>query len=403
MEYEAGLRRQPMPDPAAVGEDPVLVDRLRSTIEAEGPITFARFMETALYDPDRGYYRASESRPTRSGDFLTAAELHPVFGRMVGRQLAEAWDRLGRPDPFVLREDGAGAGTLGLAVLAGLADDGSELVDAIRYLPVELNAHRLEELRRRFDDAGLASRLLDPARGTSPFTGAIVANELLDALPVHRLTVVDGELQEILVGWEDRFVDVLGPPSTPALAARLQAEGVELAEGQRAEICLAIDGWVADAAGSIDRGIVLVIDYGHPAADLYGPERREGRLRAYVGHTVHGDPYRHVGRQDLTAHVDLTAVERAAVAAGLDVLGSTTQAEFLAGLGLGGVLAAAALDPLGEPEPYLALRSAVVRLVDPRATGGFRVVLLGRGLPAGPLLAGLSFRLPPRGSSSGPR
>ncbi len=396
MDLEPGLRRGPLPDPTTVGEDPVLVDRLRASIEAEGPITFARFMETALYDPERGYYRSPEARPTREGDFLSAAEIHPVFGRMVGRQLTDAWERLDRPDPFVLREDGAGSGTLGLAVLAGLAADGSDLAEALRYLPVELNVHRLEELHARFDQVGLGSRVLSTSTTPGRLAGAILANELLDALPVHRLTVVDGRLREILVGWDGRFVDVLGEPSTSVLADRLAAEGIVLAEGQRAEVCLAIDDWVAGTATALARGLVVIIDYGHPAPELYGPERREGRLRAYVRHTVHGDPYVHVGRQDLTAHVDLTAVERAAVGAGLDVIGTTTQAEFLAGLGLGDVLATEATDPATDPAEYLALRSAVVRLIDPRAMGAFKVMLLGRGLPVEPPLAGLAFRLPPR-------
>jgi SAM-dependent MidA family methyltransferase len=148
--------------------------------------------------------------------------------------------------------------------------------------------------------------------------------------------------------------------------------------------------------------LVLVIDYGHPAAELYGPDRREGRLRAYVRHTVHGDPYVHVGRQDLTAHVDLTAVERAAEVAGLDRLGTTSQAEFLAGLGIGDVLASAGLGPLDGAAAYLELRAAVIRLIDPRAMGAFKVMVLGRGLAPEPPLAGLSFRLPPRpGNAAG--
>lgn len=394
MDIEAGLRRIPPPDLADVGEDTVLVERLRATIERDGPVTFARFMETALYDPERGYYRAEPERPIRSGDFLTAPETHPVFGHTLSRQLEEVWQRLDRPDPFVLREDGAGSGTLGLSVLAGLAADGSELVEALRYAPVEGNRHRLAELEERFGAAGLADRLAEPGTATRPFTGAVIANELLDALPVHRVTVHDGALAELYVDWDGAcFVDAIGPPSTPALADRLTDEGVILAEGQRGEVCLAIDGWVAEVGVALARGLALVIDYGYPADRLYAPSRRDGTLLAYVRHTAHDDPYRHVGRQDLTAHVDLTAVERAARVAGLDVLGRTTQAELLAGLGLGDLLTAAATAPDAELGPYLELRSAVVRMLDPRAMGGFAAVFLGRGLPALPVLRGLAFRL----------
>lgn len=376
---------RPAPD-----SDPLLVARLRAEIERDGPITFARFMEVALYDPEGGYYAAPDARPTREGDFLTAPELHPVFGRLIGRQLTDIWDRLGRPDPFVVREHGAGAGTLGLTALEGMRLDGSPAVHAVRYQPVEINPYRAAELVERFAAAGFADRLGEPG---GRMVGVVLANELLDAMPVHRVEVRDGRLREILVDWAEGFHDVLGEPTTPALARRLDDDGVVLAEGQRAEICLALDGWVAAIAADLEGGCVLVVDYGHPAAELYGPARASGTLLAYVGHRVHDDPYRSIGQQDLTAHVDLTAVERAALAAGLDVLGRTTQAELLAGLGIGEVLAEAARATTADLAGYLELRGAVVRLLDPRAMGAFKVVALGRGIAAEPPLAGFSFRL----------
>ena len=189
-----------------------------------------------------------------------------------------------------------------------------------------------------------------------------------------------------MVGSVDgRFVDVEAEPSTRALAARLKADGVKLEDGQRGEICLALDGWIARAAVGLRRGLLLLIDYGHPAAELYDPvRRRDGTLRAYLRHRVHDDPYRHVGRQDLTAHVDVDAVERAAREAGLGHLGTTTQAEFLVGYGMEGLLQAIQADPDTTLESYLAVRSAVMRLLDPGAMGRFRVMGFGRDWPAGP-------------------
>lgn len=393
MELTPGLRREPAFDPSTVESDPVLVERIRAEIAASGAVTFARFMELALYDPERGYYTSPEARPGRSGDFVTAPETHPIFGAAVGRQLDELWHLLGEPDPFTVREDGAAGGTLALAILRGLAADHPPLLDAIRYRPVEPNRHRVAELAARLTEAGF-ERTLD-LDGSGPFTGAVVANEVLDALPVHRVEGRSGGgLVELFVGiGGDRFWDVPGPPSTPALAARLASEGVTLADGQRAEICLGVDGWVAGVARDLERGAALVFDYGYPAAELYGPARREGTLRAYLGHTVHADPYRHVGRQDLTAHVDVTAVERAAAANGLAILGVTTQAEFLVGAGAGELVAAAVADPDLPLADRLALRSAIARLLDPRAMGGFRVVVLGRGLPERATLRGLAYRL----------
>jgi SAM-dependent MidA family methyltransferase len=388
--FEPALRRQPASD-LDVGAEPELVERLRAEIESSGPITFARFMERALYEPDLGYYRSAVARPGRDGDFLTAPETHPIFGRAVARQLDELWRILDRPDPFVVRERGAGTGALAAALLAGLAADGSELRDALRYEPVEVDDRRLSEIEARLGP-GARDVLRQPSRDA--IVGGVLANEVLDALPVHRVVRRGNDLREILVDWrDDRFVGLEGDPSTPALAARLAAEGIELADGQRAEINLALDDWIDDAASGLHTGLLLLIDYGHPAAELYGPRRMDGTLRAYVRHRVHDEVLANVGRQDLTAHVDVTAVERAAARAGLEPVGITTQAEFLVGLGVGDMLAAVQADPATTLESYLELRSALGRLLDPAATGAFRVMGFGRGMPPGVELQGFAYKL----------
>jgi len=404
VEITPGLRRGAWPEPLPEADE-VLVGRIRDEILERGPITFARFMELALYDPEHGYYRVAEARPGRAGDFLTAPETHPIFGAAVASQLDEMWHLLERPDPFVLREYGAGSGTLGLAILRALRTAGSALLEALRYEPVEIGERRRDELATRFAEAGFADRLaIDPRRaapgaglGRQPGgrrIGCVLANEFLDALPVHRFEQRGGELRELYVTWrDDRFVDLAGPPSTPALAERLAAEGVEPVEGQRGEICLALDSWVAEVAAALERGFVLVIDYGYPAAELYGPARREGTLRAYVRHRVGADPYARVGRQDLTTHVDLTALVRAAARSGLTELSLTTQAEFLVGAGVGERLEAIRNDPATTLAEYLELRASLVRLLDPAATGRFRVLALGRDLPAGTTLSGFGYRL----------
>jgi SAM-dependent MidA family methyltransferase len=391
-----GIRRDPPPDLDAVGEDEALVARIRDEIERDGPMTFARFMDLALYDPDGGYYRATAARPGREGDFLTAPEAHAIFGATLSRVVADAWGRLGRPDPFVIREHGAGTGALALAILDGLAAEHPDLAAIARYEPVEVDPRRLEALAERLAAGGHESRLAAPAGPGAPVTGFVMANEVLDALPTHRLVQRDGVVREVRVGvGAAGFVDVETEPSTPALAARLADEGVWLRDDQRAEVCLAIQPWIERAAAGLRRGVLLLIDYGYPAAELYDPVRRgQGTLRAYLRHRVHDDPYRHVGRQDLTAHVDVTAVERAAAGAGLDHLGTTTQAEFLVGLGAEELLRAIQADPATTMETYLEVRSAVIRLLDPGAMGRFRVMAFGRGWPAGPPLAGMAFRGP---------
>jgi len=173
------------------------------------------------------------------------------------------------------------------------------------------------------------------------------------------------------------------------LAARLEAENIHIEPGQPAEICLALDDWLQPAVAALERGLVLLIDYGAPAAELYSPSRGS-TLRAYHRHQVHDDPLIAVGRQDLTAHVDLTAVERAAAASGLELLGRTTQAELLAALGIGELLVDLQTRPDTTLESYLAAKSAVVRMLDPRATGRFAVLAFGRDIPADPILRGLT-------------
>jgi SAM-dependent MidA family methyltransferase len=372
--FEAEIRRDEPPS-LDVGDEPLLVERLRDEIRATGPITFARFMERALYEPKLGYYTGTAGRPGRSGDFLTAPETHPIFGWALARQLDELWEILERPDPFVVREHGAGTGALATAILEGLARDDSPLRAAIRYETVEVGDDR---------DAGVRDSVV----------GVVLANELLDALPVHRVVSRNGALRELYVDWADgRFVEREGDPSTPRLEERLRDEDIRLSDGQHAEISLALDDWIARAAAELERGMLLLIDYGYAAADLYSPRRADGTLLAYVRHRAHDDPLRNIGRQDLTAHVDLTAVERAAAKAGLTRLGFTTQAEFLVGLGIGEMLSAIQSDPSTSLEAYLGLRSSVVRLLDPAATGKFAVMAFGRGVPGETRLRGFGFRL----------
>ena len=358
-------------------------------------MTFARFMELALYHPDLGYYAGGALGPGREADFLTAPESHPLFGWAIARQLHEVWDRLGRPERFTVREHGAGDGALAAGIVEGLGRSGSPLGDVLRYRIVERSRARERQVAERLAAIGAGS-VLEPDDGR-PVTGAVLANEVLDALPVHRVEGrAEGELDELFVGLDGsgNLTSIAGPLSDSRLAGRLDGEGIRLAPGQRAEVCLAVDAWIASAAAGLERGLLLIIDYGHPATTLYDPARGS-LLRAYVRHRVHDDPYANVGRQDLTAHVDLTAASSAGAVAGLDHLGTTTQAAFLAGLEAGELLVALQADPATTLQGYLDARSALLRMLDPGATGRFAVVAFGRDLRVEPPLAGLGFHLPP--------
>jgi SAM-dependent MidA family methyltransferase len=400
MEPTLERRADPRPSLDDVGEDEALLERIRDEIRRDGPMPFARFMELALYDPDGGYYRAPAARPGRAGDFLTAPELHPIFGATLATGIVEVWERLGRPDPFVIREHGAGTGALAEAILGELAAADAPMLRALRYQPVEVDPRRGAAFRAALTAAGFGS-VVEPAT-TTAVDGIVLANEVLDALPVHRVRRRGAALRELAVDVDPNgaLVEAEIDPTTTALGERLDAEGVHLVDGQTAEVGLAGDAWIAGAAEDLRRGLLLIIDYGAPATELFDPVRRkDGTLRAYVRHQVHADPYRHVGRQDLTAHVDVTAVERAAHAAGLTSVGVTTQAEALIGLGIEARLQRIQADPSTTFEGYALVRSALLRLLDPAAMGRFRVLAFGRDWPAGgedPPLAMFAYHLPRR-------
>ncbi len=401
-DLRAELRREGPADLTDVGEDEALVERIRTEIHTAGPMSFARFMELALYAEDGGYYRAPTARPGRDGDFLTAPEMHPIFGWTLSTAIEEIWRRLGEPAPFVVRELGAGTGALAVAVLDGLAEGGSPLLEAIVYEPVEADPRRLGAFAARLAVAGHGGRHRAP--GSGPVVGVILGNEVLDALPVLRVRRRGAAVREVAVdvGPDDALVEVEIDPS-PGVATHLAEAGIELVDGQTAELARGLHAWIGEAVADLERGVLLLIDYGAPAVELYDPvRRRDGTLRAYVRHQVHDDPYRHVGRQDLTAHVDVTAVERAARAAGLTTIGFTTQAEALMGLGIERRLQAIQADPATTLEDYTLVRSALMRLMDPAAMGRFWVMAFGRDwspdAPGDPPLGLFAFQLPARRS-----
>jgi SAM-dependent MidA family methyltransferase len=377
------LRREAPTDLREVGEDAGPLERIRDEIRRTGPMPFARFMELALYAIEGGYYRDPEARPGREGDFITAPELHPIFGWTLAAAIEEIWRRIGEPTPFVVRELGAGTGALAVSILDGLRQAGSPLLAGLAYEPVELDERRIDAFAARLAAAGHGDRHRRPSVG--PFVGVVLGNEVLDALPVHRVRRRGDVLREVAVdvGPDDRLVEVEITPSTPRVASYLSDAGIDLVDGQTAEFALGLEAWIGRAVTDLARGVLLLIDYGAPAAKLYDPvRRRDGTLRAYVRHQVHDDPYRHVGRQDLTANVDVTAVERAAGAAGLTTIGITTQAEALMGLGIEARLQSIQADPATTFEDYTLVRSALMRLLDPAAMGRFRVMAFGRDWPA---------------------
>ena len=350
-----------------------VVAELRARIHDHGPITFAEFMSVALYWPHGGYYAAA-AHLGPDGDFYTAPLTHPVFGALIARQLAHVWHALGRPSPFWVAEAAAGTGRLAADVVAHAPLVDQRFAESLRYVAIDVSAPVSAHGRAGawLRAGGLPLRSL---------RGCIIANELLDALPVHRVTVRGGRLLELFVTLDERgaFAEVEGEPSTPALAERLAGLGIELPEGYRTEINLAMEEWLREASAALDEGLVLLFDYGHEADAYYDASRDRGTLRCYHRHTLNANPYVMVGRQDISVHVELTTLRRAAEAAGFRPVGQTSQAAFLRGLGLAGYRDDIAQRRDLTPFTRRANLRALDDLVDPEGMGDFKAVAFGKG------------------------
>ena len=310
---------------------------LAQRISRQGPITFAEFMRECLYHPTFGYYSRNDAQ--RFADFYTSVDVHPIFGRLLARQLAEMWEALGRPTEFWAVEAAAGTGRLAAHVLDFAASQLGSFYEALRYVAVEQSAARRGEHGKML--AGHISRGRATSAEALPMeipAGCIFSNELLDALPVHRVAVRQGALQEVYVGLygegdSEELAEEFGPLSTPELESYFREQGITLREGQQAEVGLDACRWIAEAGKRLRRGFVLTIDYGREAAELYDERHMRGTLLAYSQHRATEDFLRAPGEQDLTAHVNFTALDLWGRSAGLVRCGCVSQMEFLVALG----------------------------------------------------------------------
>jgi SAM-dependent MidA family methyltransferase len=337
-----------LPEPGAdeLAHGARVTERIRLEIEKHrGWLDFARYMELALYEPGLGYYSAGARKLGADGDFVTAPEIAPVFSRCLATQCAELLAPAGGDG---LLELGAGSGALAAELLLEL-----ELLGALprRYAildrSAELRDRQLHTLRARAP--ALLPRVEWLDRLPEGWRGGILANEVLDALPVARFRMREGRARPLGVGWSQGTLVSEEGPEDPQLAravARIEQDlGTPLAEGYESEINLGLEPWLAGIAGALGRGVLLCIDYGLPRREYYAPDRNRGTLRCHYRHRVHDDPLWRPGLQDIGAWVDFTAVADAALAAGLDLAGYTTQAHFLLGCGLADQLERAADRP----------------------------------------------------------
>ena len=361
---------------------PDLLRLIRDEIRATGPLSFARFMDLALHHPAYGYYASGPSRLGPGGDFFTASDVGATFGACLARQLVEMDALLDRPETFHYVEHGAGRGLLARDVAVALHAHDPDL--ARRFAAVLVD--QSQGMRGAAAAAVPAAKIAASGEAPPCGSGCVVAVELLDALPVHRLRRRGLALREVVVGLDgERLVEAEAEPGHE-LFAWAEAYGAAPEDGDEAEACLALGPTLAELGASIERGFVVIVDYGHEASRLFGPAHRRGTLLAYHRHRVNEDYLLRVGLQDLTAHVNLTALRREADAAGLCVSGITTQDRFLIANGI--------LDGLdaedGGTVAAMKRRQEVKQLIHPDGMGTmFKVAVLTKGLDGKPVVAGV--------------
>ena len=360
---------------------------IRRRIRDRGAIPFTEFMDLAMYWPDGGYYQQQERQ--LPGDYYTSPMVHPAFGTLLSLQLFQMWKLLGQPDRFTVVEAGSGNGLLCSDIVSSAAGLPEKFALALEYLCIDLGARWGLEGQLSESPSGVwriaASGL--PLRG---IRGCILSNELLDAMPVHRVTLTGGKLQETYVTLDgDELVESSGEPSTPGIASRLDGLRLNLAEGQTAELNLELDQRIGQAAAALDAGFLLSIDYGDIAEELYSPERRfRGTLTTFYQHVQTDAPLQRVGRQDITAQVDFTTLVNAGRKVGIKTLGYTTQGEFLSNLGL--EYLRQGLASLRLPGSSLqSNRVGMLQLARPDGLGKFRVLAQGKNVE-GPHLWGFA-------------
>ena len=364
---------------------------IAARIKEKGRITFADFMAACLYEPGLGYYTSPGRKVGAEGDFYTSITVHAAYGRVIAREIAQMWRSMGSPAAFTLVECGAANGRLACDIMDYLAEREQGMYQGVRLVLVEQEPS-LEDAQREMLGAHLG-RLdwLSPdefASGSFTFSGCLYSNELIDALPVHRVVMAAEGLREVYVTLKDgEFAEEDGEPSTPELAAYLKRVAVELHPGQQAEVNLNAPKWLAFAAKALRSGFIMTIDYGYPAAELYASRRKLGTLLCYYRHQVEENPYLRLGLQDITTHVDFTTLMKCGEEQGLQNVWFGEQYRFLLSAGI--IEEIEEIERSARPEEEkLRLRLTLKKLIMPEGGMGdtFKILVQSKGVEAPKLL-----------------
>ena len=368
-----------------------LNDIITTRIAKKGRITFADFMAACLYEPGLGYYTSSGRKVGAEGDFYTSITVHAAFGRVVAREIAQMWRSMEEPSAFTLVECGAGNGRLACDIMDFLAEREPVMYEGVRLVLVEqepsLEAAQREMLGAHADKLSWLSPA-DFASGSFTFSGCLYSNELIDALPVHRVVMTSDGLKEIYVTCKDGgFAEETGEPSTPDIEAYLERVDVTLHPAQQAEVNLNAPQWLAAASRALQQGYILTIDYGYPAEDLYTPRRKLGTLLCYYRHQTEENPYLRLGLQDITTHVDFTTLMKCGEEQGLHNVWFGEQYRFMLSTGIIEEIEDIERSTRSEEEK-LRLRLTLKKLIMPEGGMGdtFKVLIQSKGVTTPRLL-----------------
>ena len=364
---------------------------LAERIHRFGPITFAEFMREALYHPLHGYYTKPEA--IRFADYYTSVDVHPIFGRLLARQFAEMWQQMDCPAEFTIVEAGAGVGRLAGHILEFAKSKLPAFYAALRYAAVERSPARSDQLVTRLApfirEGKCASSIEIPAK-IPP--GCVFSNELLDAMAVHRVIQKASGLHEVFITNDGRdFAEINQTVSTCAISEYFAAQQISLQEGQQAEAGLETCDWIMEIGRRLDYGFVVTIDYGHEAGELYDVHHMSGTMLAYAAHQAKEDYYAAPGEQDLTAHVNFSALRLWGERVGLHTLGLVSQTAFLLALGKRNEFADLYDDGMDETDRVRA-RLQLKTLIYPEGMGErFQVLVQEKGVPSARLTGLVGF------------
>lgn len=362
-----------------------LSEIIRQKIKNEGPISFRDFMEMALYYPQLGYYTSERNQIGPNGDYYTSSSLTAIFGIMLGRQFEEMWEIMGQGE-FTIVEYGAGTGLLCHDILDYLKDN-KPMYDSLRYCIIEKSPAMIETEKTHLKEK---VSWYNSVQEIGSIKGCIFSNELLDNFAVHQV-IMEDQLMEVLVDHQDEFTEVFRPASEE-INNYFKEQQINLYKDYRTEVNMQAIKWIEEIAGALCEGFVLTIDYGYPANELYSGTKNGGTLICYHNHRVNENPYDHIGEQDITSHVNFSALNHWGFQHGLKFCGFTNQGYFLRGLGF--------LDHLREIEKKInnnisdnREKAMLIQILLIQMGSKLKVLIQSKGIQK-VQLSGLKFLLP---------